>query len=213
MPIAQRWDPSSLRLIAITDSLRDGIDGLAARAFAAVHGGATMIHLRLPEESPRTQCSAARMIRAAVPQVPLVVNGRFDVALAAGAAGVHLGVDDLSPESVRRAVPPEFIIGVSVGSVAEVARAAHADFVGIGPLFSHGGVDGEMAPLGPDGFAALATLCERPAVAIGGIDATNAASVMRAGASGIAVISALFGSTDPQAAARSLRVAVDASGS
>lgn len=210
---AQRLDPSSLRLIAITDSLRDGIDGLAARAVAAVRGGATMVHLRLPEESPRTVCSVAHTILATMPEIPLVVNGRFDVALAAGATGVHLGVDDLSPDAVRGVVPPDFIIGVSVGNAAEVSRAVHADFVGIGPLFSRGGAEGDVVPLGPDGFAELARQCDRPAVAIGGIDVRNAASVMQAGAVGIAVISALFGSSDPTSAARLLRAALDASGS
>ena len=209
---SQRWDPASLRLIAITDSLRDGVEGLAGRAQAAVRGGATMVHLRLPEESPRVLCEAAHAIQSTLPQVPLVVNGRFDVALAVGAIGVHLGVDDLSPEAVRRVTPPGFVIGASVGNDAEVARAEHADFVGIGPVFGHVVTGGGTGPLGVDGFAALAGRCHRPAVAIGGVDADNAAAVMGAGASGIAVISALFGSRDPASAARALRLAQDAIG-
>ena len=205
----QRWDPASLRLIAITDSLRDGVDGLASRAFAAVHGGATMIHLRLAEETPRVLCEAASAIRALLPHVPLIVNGRFDIALAVGASGVHLGVDDLPPTAVRRVVPPGFVIGASVGNAQEVERALQADFVGIGPVFGRSDSEGS---LGPVGFSTLARLCERPAVAIGGIDASNVAAVMAAGAAGIAVISALFGSRDPDAAARALRQAQDASG-
>jgi hypothetical protein len=86
MPVPQRWDSATLRLIAITDSLRDGSNGLTARAFAAVHGGATMVLLRLTEESPRALCEVAHSIRVTMPHVPLIVNGRFDVALAAGAA-------------------------------------------------------------------------------------------------------------------------------
>ncbi len=205
----QRWNPASLRLIAITDSLRDGVEGLAARAFSAVHGGATLVHLRLSEETPRVICDAAHAIRALMPSVPLIVNARFDIALAVGADGVHLGVDDLAPAAVRRVVPPGFVIGVSVGNQHEAERALQADFVGIGPVFSRGDVEGA---LGPQGFGALARQCARPAVAIGGIDANNVADVMAAGAAGIAVISALFGSADPAAAARALRLAQDASG-
>jgi thiamine-phosphate pyrophosphorylase len=97
---------------------------------------------------------------------------------------------------------------VSVGDEAEVPRAEHADFVGIGPVFGSGASDA----LGAAGFAALAARCGRPAVAIGGVDAETVSELMRAGASGVAVISALFGSRDPSAAARLLRVAQDASG-
>src|SRR4051812_25271442 len=123
MPSSQRLDPAALRLIAITDSLHDGINGLAARAFAAVHGGATMVLLRLAEEPPRILSEVAHAIRATMPAVPLLIHGRFDVALAVGATGVHLGVDDIAPDAVRRVVPAEFVIGVSMGTELEVSRA------------------------------------------------------------------------------------------
>ena len=97
-----------------------------------------MIQLRLKEESARSLVEVARSIQAMVPDVPLVVNDRADVALAAGAAGVHVGVDDLAPALLRRVVPPGFIIGASVGSDDEVARAAGADYVGIGPVYGTG---------------------------------------------------------------------------
>src|SRR5678816_3574108 len=109
---APAFDPGTVRLIAITDSLRDGPRGLALRAAAAVAGGATMIQLRLKEESARSLVEIARSIQAMVPEVPLVVNDRADVALAAGAAGVHVGVDDLAPALLRRVVPPGFILSL-----------------------------------------------------------------------------------------------------
>jgi thiamine-phosphate pyrophosphorylase len=208
MTASQRIEPTSLRLIAITDSLRDGIDGLTSRAFAAVHGGATMVLVRLAEEPARTIAEVAHAIRVSVPHVPLIVSSRLDVALAVGATGVHLGVDDLTPDAVRRVVPPEFVIGASVGNDQEVDRAKVADFVGIGPIV--GGAT--TSALGVEGFAALAARCGKPAVAIGGVDVNNVAAVMQCGASGIAVISALFASHDPAAAARALRHAQDASG-
>ena len=207
-----RWDPASLRLIAITDSLRDGIDGLTSRARAAVSGGATMVQLRLKDEMPRTLVEVARALRAAVPEVPLLVNDRVDVALAAGAQGVHVGVDDLSPASLRRILPREMVIGASVGDDTEVSRSVGADYVGIGPVFGTGSKADAGVAIGVERFAELARLCALPAVAIGGVSADNAREVMAAGASGIAVISALFASDDPARAARALRSAQDASG-
>jgi len=199
-------EDSPLRLVAITDSLHDGVDGLVARAALVVRGGATMIQLRLKDESPRMLVDVARALRTALPDTPLVVNDRADVAMAAGAQGVYLGIDDVTPMAMRRAVPANFVIGVSVGAGDDVARSAGADYVGIGPVF------GSDAALGAERFGFLARQCRLPAIAIGGVTAENAASVMTAGASGIAAISALFASADPMKAAQALRSAQDASG-
>jgi thiamine-phosphate pyrophosphorylase len=205
------FDATSVRLIAITDSLRDGPRGLALRAAAAVFGGATMIQLRLKQESARSLVEIARTILAMVPDGPLVVNDRADVALAAGAAGVHVGVDDLAPALLRRVAPPGFIIGVSVGSDDEVARVAGADYVGIGPVYPTGSKTDAGAAIGAARFAELAKRCGLPAVAIGGITSGRVPDVMQVGAAGVAVISALFGASDPTQAARALRSALDAS--
>jgi thiamine-phosphate pyrophosphorylase len=206
------FDPKTVRLIAITDSLRDGPRGLALRAAAAVAGGATMLQLRLKDESARSLVEIARTIQAMAPEVPLVINDRADVALAAGAAGVHVGVDDLSPALLRRVVPPGFIIGASVGSDDEVARAAGADYVGIGPVFTTGSKSDAGAAIGPARFGELARRCGLPAVAIGGITRESVPAVLSAGAAGVAVISALFGASDPTIAARAIRDALDATG-
>ena len=206
-----RFDPAVLRLIAITDTLRDGIPGLTERARRAVAGGATMLQLRLPDESPRVLVDAARALRAAVPEVPLLVNERADVAMAAGAQGVHLNVDGLPPAALRRVVPPGFIIGASVGDEPECGRAVGADYVGIGPVFAAAGGTGSGGAIGLARFADLVRRCGIPAVAIGGISTANVRAVMTAGACGIAVISALFSSADPMQGARDLRAALDAS--
>lgn len=205
------FDARALRLVAITDSLRDGIDGLAERAASVVRGGASMLQLRLPDESPRTLVEVARALRRVAPGVALLVNERADVALAADADGVHVGSDGLSPAALRRIVPAGFIIGVSVGSDADVERVAEADYVAIGPVFGSGRASGETRALGVVRFAELAGRCRLPAVAIGGITPTNADEVRAAGASGIAVISALFGAADPMLAARAIRSDQDAS--
>lgn len=204
-------DPSVLRLVAITDSLRDGIDGLSARAASAVRGGATTIQLRLQDETPRVLVEVARALRAAVPDVPLIVNDRADVAMAAGAQGVHVGADGVSAIALRRIVPATFVIGVSVSTPDEVARSSGADYVAIGPVLVAGAQAEGDGALGVEGFAMLARQCRLPAVAIGGVSVRNAGALVAAGASGVAVISALFGSTDPADAARLLRAALDAS--
>jgi len=202
-------DVRALRLVAITDDLRDGTAGLVARAQLAVRGGATMIQLRLKDADARTLVEVARsLVKALPPSVPVVVNDRLDVALAAGAAGVHVGPDDLPAAAVRRLVPPEFIVGASVGSDAEVALSRGADYVGIGPVYDTNSKHDAGSAIGPVTFARLARACKLPAVAIGGLDAANAAGVMIAGAAGVAVIRAVLGSPDPEAAARVLRAAI-----
>lgn len=209
---APAFDPATIRLIGITDSVRDGRDGLVRRATAAVAGGATMIQLRLKDESARVLVEIARALSEALPGVPVLVNDRADVALAAGARGVHVGVDDISPAALRRVVPPGFIIGASVGDDDEIGRAAGADYVGIGPVFTTGSKADAGFAIGASRFGELARRCGRPAVAIGGIDAESVAAVVAAGAQGVAVISAIFAAPDPTQAARVLRAALDATG-
>ncbi len=170
-----------------------------------------MLQLRLPDETPRTLVEAARALRAALPNVPLIVNERADVALAAGARGVHVNVDGITPAALRRVVPPGFIIGASVGDESESERAVGADYVGIGPVFAAPHDTGAGGAIGLARFAEIARRCGVPAVAIGGISTANAASVISAGATGVAIISALFSSADPTRAAHDLRAALDAS--
>ena len=200
-------DPTSLTLLAITDDLRDGRDGLVARATAAVRGGATMLQLRLKDADARTTVEVARALLAVI-TVPLVVNDRADVALAVGAAGVHLGPDDLPVRAVRRFAPEGFLIGVSVGNDAEIAGAVGADYVGIGPVYATASKHDAGDAIGVEAFARLARACALPAVAIGGITAENAAPLMAVGAAGVAVISAVFRAPDVEAAARAIRSAI-----
>ena len=201
------FDPAYLTLLAITDDLRDGRDGLVARASAAVRGGATMVQVRLKHADARTQVEVARALATALP-VPVLVNDRADVALAAGAAGVHLGTEDLPVAAVRRITPAEFIIGASVGCDAEVALARGADYVGIGPVYATSSKSDAGAAIGVEEFARLARLCALPAVAVGGLAADNAAAVIAAGAAGVAAIRAILGADNPEAAAREIRSAI-----
>ncbi len=187
-----------LRLLAITDDVRDGPDGLAARAAAAERGGATLVVLRLKHADGRALEEVARALMAAL-TIPVVVSERLDVALACGAAGVHLTALSLPVVAIRPHVPPGFLIGASVSSANDLESATGADYATIGPIF--GG--GESA-LGPTGFERLARACGVPAVAIGGIDAESATHMRAVGAVGVAAIGAILGAPDPEAAARAL---------
>jgi thiamine-phosphate pyrophosphorylase len=202
-------NPESLTLVAITDGARSGTDEIVQRALACVRGGATMVQLRLKDANARTQVEVARALVAALPStVPLIMNDRADLAIAAGAAGVHVGPEDLPAAAVRRLVGPERIVGVSVGSDAEVLQAVDADYVGIGPVFATSSKGDAGDAIGAEVLRRLAERCARPAVAIGGIDASNAASAMVEGIAGVAVIRALFSASNPEEAARSLRSAI-----
>ena len=200
-------DRRVLTLIAITDGLADGEAGLLHRAAAAVRGGATMVQLRLKHADARTLVEVARQLVDTLP-VPVIVNDRVDVALAAGAAGVHLGADDLPVAAARAITPAGFLIGVSVGADGEVAGSAGADYVGIGPVFGTRSKHDAGIAIGLAEFARLASRVGLPAVAIGGVSADNAPEVISAGADGVAVISAILGSPDPEQSARALRSAI-----
>ena len=175
----------------------------------AVRGGATAVQVRLKDAPPRELLALARALVSSLP-VPVLVNDRVDVALAAGAAGAHSGQDDVPLGALRPHVPPGFLLGISVGSAAEAARARTwpADYWSIGPCFPTAHKSGAGPPLGPAGFAALARLAPGvPVIGIGGITVANAGVIVRAGAAGVAVIGAIWEASDPEAAARAIRSA------
>lgn len=201
-----------LRLLAIVDpAVLRGRD-LVSAALAAQAGGATAIQLRMKQAPARDLFEAAMRLRAAL-AVPLFLNDRADVALAAGADGVHVGAEDLPAAAVRQLAPPPFRIGVSVGTPveAEAATGAEVDYWSVGSVFATSSKPDAGDPIGVAGFQALRALAPSgiPVIAIGGIDASKAAHVIAAGASGVAVISAIFAAEDIEAAARKLREAVD----
>ena len=166
-----------------------------------------MVQLRLKDVDARELVAIARLLVETVP-VPVTVNDRTDVALAAGAAGVHVGVDDIPPGALRRVVPAGFIIGASVGADGEVPNATGADYVGIGPVFSTAPKPDRADAIGVDEFARLARLTGLPAIGIGGIDEVSARQLRDAGADGVAVIRAIFAAADPESAARALSSAI-----
>ncbi|OLD00353.1 MAG: thiamine-phosphate diphosphorylase [Gemmatimonadetes bacterium 13_1_40CM_3_70_8] len=199
-----------VRLMVITDAaLLKGRDPVTA-CRQAVAGGATMIQVRLKDAPAREVLALAGALVGAL-SVPVIVNDRVDVALAAGAAGAHLGQEDPPLDRLRPHVPPGFLLGLSVGSTAEAerARATPADYWSVGPCFATDTKSDAGPPLGPAGFAAVARLAPPgvPVIAIGGISAATAGSLARAGAAGLAVIAAVWRASDPAAATRVLRAA------
>jgi thiamine-phosphate pyrophosphorylase len=174
---------------------------------AAVRGGATMVQVRDKAATPRDLLSLVHALAAALP-VPVLVNDRVDVALAAGAAGAHLGQDDVPLGAVRPYVPRGFILGTSVGSPAEAAQASSwlADYWSIGPCYATATKPDAGPPLGVAGFTALARRAPPgvPVIGIGGITADNAGPIVAGGGAGVAVIGAVWGASDPEAASRAI---------
>ena len=197
-------------MVLTDDALLKGRDAVDV-CRRAVAGGATLIQVRSKTRPPFDVAGLARALVAALP-VPVLVNDRVDVALAAGAAGAHLGQDDPPLDRVRPVVPPGFLLGISVGSAAEAARVHDwpADYWSVGPCYATGTKTDAGAALGVAGFAGLARRAPAgvPVVAIGGITAANAAPLVHAGAAGAAVIAAVLGASDPERAARELAAAL-----
>jgi thiamine-phosphate pyrophosphorylase len=183
--------------------------GPVEQARAACAAGAAVVQLRAKHARDRELLAWAEQIRALTASAGALffVNDRFDLALAAGADGAHLGQDDLAPARVPPAARDRLLLGRSTHTLeqAQAARTEPIDYVAFGPVF---GTHSKRSEWSARGLAMLAAVVERvrplPVVAIGGIDAANAASVRAAGAAGFAVISAVAGAREPAAAARAL---------
>lgn len=206
--------PLDLSVYLVTDTRLCGARGVAETARLAVEGGASVVQLRDPDAKGRELLGLAAALVALLRPlgVPLIVNDRVDVALAAGADGVHLGQSDMPAPAARRLVGPDAIVGLSVGSPAEFAASREVlsavDYLGVGPFRATGTKADAGAAIGADGIEALRALTSLPMVAIGGIDAGNAAEAVRVGAGGVAVVSAICAADDPAAAARAIAGAV-----
>lgn len=183
------------RLYAIIDASPEA-DSVALVAFAAelVAGGVTLLQYRNKTGSARIMVDHACELRRRLPgHVKLIMNDRADLCLAADFDGVHLGQEDLSPESARRILGPNLWLGVSTHSPAQVAEAdaTSADYLAIGPVFATGSKDQPDPVVGLEGVRRARALTPKPLVAIGGITRTNCRSVVDAGADSVAVIADL----------------------
>lgn len=198
-----------LRLIVITDRRLAAPRAVDDVVLAALEAGAPAIQLRDKHATARELLEQAIRLRALTARFGalLFVNDRLDVALAAGADGVHLGPDDIPVAAARRAAPRPFLIGFSTDDPVEAARAvaAGADYIGCGAVFGTSSkADVASERIGPEGVAAVARAVDVPVVAIGGISTENVHQLADTGAAGVAVIGAVMSAADPGQATRVL---------
>ncbi len=199
---------SAWRLYVIIDAAACGARDLAWVAEQAIRGGADAIQLRNKTASAEALLrSAKQLLTVTRPAgIPLIINDHADVAVAAGADGVHVGQDDLSVAEARKIVGSGKLVGQSTHSLEQAITADlnHADYLALGPLYP--------TPTKPDYPAVGLPLIREvqlrvdiPIVCIGGIDQTSLSEVVRAGATCVAVVRAVCAASDPATASRSLK--------
>ncbi len=206
-----KCDKDTLLLYAVTDRAWTGGQPLARQVEAALQNGATCLQLREKALDPAAFREEARQMALLCGRygVPLIINDNVEVALACGAAGVHLGQQDMPIAQARRMAGPDLILGASAHTVQEAleAQAAGADYLGVGAVFSTS-TKADASPLPLTTLREICAAVSIPVVAIGGITETNLLQLTGCGATGVAVVSAIFGAPDPGAAtARLVRLA------
>jgi thiamine-phosphate pyrophosphorylase len=196
----------SLYLVTRREAL--GIEEFLSVIHAAVNGGVTVVQLREKEASAReTIHLGKKLIMLLKPLgVPLIINDRVDIAHAIGADGVHLGQSDLSVSEARAILGKKAMIGISVESLqqAQNAMVEDLDYLAASPIFHTKTKTDCAEPWGLNGLKQLCTATKYPVVAIGGINETNVRDVMDCGASGVALVSAIFDAACPRSAARTV---------
>lgn len=195
-------------LYLVTDRLRMSTDTLGGAVEQAVTGGCTMVQIREKDLSARAFYGLASEIKKITDQynIPLIINDRADIAMAVGAAGVHIGQGDLPAGITRKMIGRDMLLGVSVHSVleAEKAVAAGADYLGVGAIFpTRTKPNAEPVPL--EELAKIRRMTALPIVAIGGVSRENAGIFRAMGIDGLAVVSAVIAQPDIRRAAAELR--------
>lgn len=186
--------------------------GMVETARAAVAGGATIVQLRDKHASTASMIETGLALKQVLhgTRARLIINDDVDAAIAIGADGLHIGQEDANARDARRRIGPEMILGLSVETEA-LAMAIDAqiiDYAGIGPVFATPTKPDHKQPIGFEGLARIIGLCPVPTVAIGGLKAEHAADALSAGADGLAVVSAICGQPDPEAATALIAAAI-----
>lgn len=201
-----------LSLYLVLDPQLCGERSMVETARAAVAGGATMVQLRHKAASTADRIALGRTLKDALAgtRVPLIVNDDAEAARACGADGLHIGRGDLSARDARSLIGADRILGASVETVtaAEAVDPSVIDYVGAGPVFATATKPDHEPPIGFGGLARLVSAAPVPAVAIGGLKSQHAGEVVAAGADGMAVVSAICGAADPEAAANTIATAL-----
>lgn len=201
-------DKEQLKLYLVTDRpLCLGRD-LEWVVSEAVKGGVSIVQLREKEASTREFVELATRLKNVLQPagVPLIINDRIDVALAADADGVHIGQSDMPYGIARRLLGPDKIIGLSVENPEEVeeANALDVDYIAVSPVYGTPTKTDTAPPFGLEGLRRAVQIARHPVVAIGGMNERTAPDVFAAGADGIAVVSAICSAPDPRVAAERL---------
>lgn len=191
--------PVNYKLYLVTDEACLKKKTLLEAVQEALEAGVTLVQYRAkaaPGKKLYQQAQALQQLCSKY-QVPLIINDRLDIALAVGAAGVHLGQEDLPVQVVRRLVGPDFIIGATAHNVpeAQAAVAAGATYLGCGAVFATG-TKKDTVPLGLEGLKAIRAAVACPLVGIAGITAATYGQVLATGAEGAAVVSAILGAVN-----------------
>lgn len=205
----------NFKLYLITDRKLAAGPGLAATIETALQAAAEVapqppIAVQLREKDldgrPLMQLAAELLQICRRYRVPMLINGRVDVALASGADGVHLPADGICPQDARKLLGPSKLIGVSTHTAAEITRAEAlgADFAVFGPVFAPISKGTYAAPCGPEGLTSACAAASIPVFALGGITAARTVELADTGAAGVAVIGAIIGARDPARAVREL---------
>lgn len=197
------------RLHLLTDARRDPVPTVRA----ALSAGVPVIQVRVGDEvTDRDAYALTRTVLALCRDAgaTCLVNDRVDVALAAGADGVHVGADDLPVEAARRILGPDAVVGATARdpATARAAVAAGATYLGVGPAYVTRTKDGLPDPIGVSGIGAVASTVDRPVIAIGGVTAARIPELLSVGAHGVAVVAAVNDAPDPAAATRALLAAL-----
>lgn len=204
---------TDFRLYLITDRHQTNGRPLTDVVAAALRGGVRAVQLRekdLPENELFELALSLRRLTADF-GAQLLINRRLDICLAAGADGVHLGIDGPSPAELRSSHGEELLIGYSSHGVAEAlsAEAAGASFVTFGPVYPTPSKAAYGAPLGPDRLKEACRRLSIPVFALGGVKQANIAETLTCGARGVALISAVMAAPNPESAARSLLATIE----
>jgi len=183
---------------------------IEAAVESALRGGCTVVQLREKSASSREFFETARRVKAVTDSfdVPLIINDRLDIALAIEADGLHVGQSDIPADVAKRLIPPDMILGVSASNLEEAAAAAAAgaDYLGVGAMFPTGTkTDADLTSM--DELRRIRDEVSIPIVVIGGINAQNAPLFREARVDGLAVVSAVIGAPDIEAAAAKLKSA------
>jgi thiamine-phosphate pyrophosphorylase len=174
----------------------------------AVRAGIACVQLREKNASTRDFLNQALALKPMLASagIPLIINDRVDIALAANADGVHLGQSDMPYAAARKLLGPDAVIGLSVETWTDVEAAQDLDvnYLGVSPIFATPTKTDTQAPWGLEGLARIRAFSRHSLVAIGGLNAANAPDIIQAGADAVAVVSAICSAEDPFAATRSL---------